>query len=226
MVKNCSTLPLLLTLLLVVLSPTPAAGDGETALTPEGGVEEKICVKMKDVFKMPGRMEIHGRPRALPNLGGCTQIKLNAMRLGWEEMEELAAQGLETNVMLHTLILEDNEITSKGAEILAKALEKNTALRQLDLSHNHKGKITNEGAIALAHMLRHNTALKEMDLAWNYIKVEGGTALADALRVNKVLEVMTIDHNPLHAGVDALREVGNLDHHARWTRRDDAHDEL
>ena len=201
--------------LLVIVAAMAGNADGQTLSAPS-----KVCTKMKDVFSMPKRTEIHGRPRALPNLGGCTEIRLEAMRLGWEEMEELVAQGLETNPSLVKLILEDNEIGSKGAALLAGALARNTVLRHLDLSHNHKAKITNEGAIALAEMLKVNAALTELDLAWNYIKVDGGTAIADALRINKVLEVLTMDHNPLHAAQDALREVGNFDHHARWTRRD------
>ena len=206
----------------LLITATVCTACGQTLSPPS-----KVCTQMKDVFLMPKRTEIHGRPRALPNLGGCTEIRLEAMRLGWEEMEELVAQGLEKNPLLEKLILEDNEIGSKGAALLAGALAKNTVLRHLDLSHNHKAKITNEGAAALAEMLKVNTALTELDLAWNYIKVDGGTALADALRVNSVLEVLTMDHNPLHAAQDALREVGNFDHHARWTRRDGAlNDEL
>ena len=123
----------------LLITATVCTACGQTLSPPS-----KVCTQMKDVFLMPKRTEIHGRPRALPNLGGCTEIRLEAMRLGWEEME-------------------DNEIGSKGAALLAGALAKNTVLRHLDLSHNHKAKITNEGAAALAEMLKVNTALTSVE---------------------------------------------------------------
>ena len=55
----------------------------------------------------------------------------------------------------------DNNIGDEGATAIAKALETNTTLSELDLYHNNIG---DEGATAIAKALETNTTLSKLDL--------------------------------------------------------------
>ena len=102
------------------------------------------------------------------------------------------AKMLQANTALKELDLSRNEIGDEGARELAKMLQANTALKELDLSGN---RIEDEGACELAKMLQANTALKELDLSGNGIGDEGACELAKMLQANTALKELDLSWN-------------------------------
>ncbi|CAF4500995.1 unnamed protein product, partial [Rotaria socialis] len=101
-----------------------------------------------------------------------------------------------------------NAIPVKGAQHLADALRKNTALTTLDLGGH---KIGGEGAQHLADALLNNTTLTTLHLHCNDITHEGAQHLADTLRRNAALTTLNLRSNSVgDKGVqhlaDALRK--------------------
>ena len=78
--------------------------------------------------------------------------------------------------------------------VLAKALELNFTLTQLDLCCND---INDNGAINLARALETNRSLTFLSISTNFIGVEGATALGKALRIN-----LALSHLDLSYGAD------------------------
>lgn len=84
----------------------------------------------------------------------------------WEDAFATFCEGLAVNTTLQQLDLRNNQISHKGAEGLALALQGNTTLQQLDLRWNNIGLL---GGRALVNCLPSNRTLWRMDLAGNNI---------------------------------------------------------
>ena len=104
------------------------------------------------------------------------------------------AKMLQANAALKELDLSRNEIGDEGACELAKMLQANTALKELNLSGNRIG---DEGACELAKMLQANTALKELNLSRNGIGDEGACELAKMLQANTALKELGLSGNEI-----------------------------
>lgn len=63
--------------------------------------------------------------------------------------------------------MENNRIGNKGVALLAKALQENKSLVNLNLSRNE---INDDGAEAIASMLKINYGVQNLGLHWNMIK--------------------------------------------------------
>ena len=77
-----------------------------------------------------------------------------------------------------------DKIGDTGAAVLADLVERNTSLKELDLTNNNLGA---PGAAALANALTINKTLTKLDLTGSNIGVSGAVALADTLKVNRTL---------------------------------------
>ena len=116
-------------------------------------------------------------------------LSLSKNNIG-DEGAKAIAEALKSNLTLQYLSLEKNHICNAGAKAIAEALrEKNSALRQLWLSHN---KIADEGAIALAGALKYESKsiLQNLSIQHNLIRDEGAEAIADALKSNNTLQIL------------------------------------
>lgn len=82
-----------------------------------------------------------------------------------------------------------------GACVLARALQDNQTLRQLNLSWS---KLRAGGAAALADVLRHNTTLQVLDLSRNNVGDKGAQALAAAMPECS-LACLDLSHNNIRA---------------------------
>ncbi|KAL0225880.1 hypothetical protein P9112_013204 [Eukaryota sp. TZLM1-RC] len=83
-------------------------------------------------------------------------------------------------------------ITSEGASALARALESNSTLTELNLVCIN---ITDEGASALARALESNSSLTTLYLGDSNITSEGASALARALESNSTLTRLYLQRN-------------------------------
>jgi len=70
-------------------------------------------------------------------------------------------EALQSNVALHTLVLEHNGLSAEGGKAMAYALRTNHVLQNLDLGYNEIG---SEGGKAIAEALQANHTVKTLNL--------------------------------------------------------------
>jgi Ran GTPase-activating protein (RanGAP) involved in mRNA processing and transport len=93
------------------------------------------------------------------------------------------------------LLLENNEITSEGALIIANALNSNNNLQELMLFHNH---LTDVGVKHLSNALSmNNVTLKTFGLGSNHITGTGIRHLTQMTRANQSLIVLGLVFNEI-----------------------------
>lgn len=113
-----------------------------------------------------------------------------------------------------------NNLGSKGAEVLARALlSPGSTLQDLDLAANDLGFV---GARTVASALANNVALRELDLSENLIGEDGARSLWEALMSNNgacKLKILCLQANRIGASGDhacflaeSLRVNRNLQH--------------
>jgi Ran GTPase-activating protein (RanGAP) involved in mRNA processing and transport len=101
------------------------------------------------------------------------------------------------------LRLEKNDISAKGATVLASVLFNNTTLTELYLSKN---RICDMGVHALVQVLSiNNSTLKSLNLHSNNITDEGAEYLAEMLKTNKTITLLGLGFNEIgDHGVELL----------------------
>jgi Ran GTPase-activating protein (RanGAP) involved in mRNA processing and transport len=102
------------------------------------------------------------------------------------------ARGLECNVNLSRLYLEDNDLGDSGTSAIAAALQGNTTLQRLALNGN---RISLAGATALAATLRGRACLQVLQLGRNSFDEASVAVLAEALKTNTTLARLGLDSN-------------------------------
>ena len=108
----------------------------------------------------------------------CTELSLNSNNIT-QRGALILADGLRKNKTLVSLKLNGNQLSDKGVSAIAKILEAaNQTLETLDLGSND---ITDQGAIDLGAMLKTNTTLTNLDLSMNRLGERGVRYLANAL---------------------------------------------
>ncbi|XP_004639523.2 leucine-rich repeat-containing protein 45 [Octodon degus] len=100
----------------------------------------------------------------------------------WEEAFTTFCRGLAVNSTLRHLDLRNNQISHKGAEELALALQGNTTLQQLDLRWNNIGLL---GGRSLVNCLPSNRTLWRLDLAGNSVPGDVLRAVEQAMDHNQ-----------------------------------------
>ena len=112
------------------------------------------------------------------------------------------ARALEANTTLTQLDLGRNSIGDEGATQVARALKANSTLTQLHLAENGIGA---GGAMQVARALEANTTLMQLNLAVNGIGDEGATQVARALEANTTLMELDLGGNRISAA--CVREL-------------------
>ncbi|KAM9842538.1 protein phosphatase 1 regulatory subunit 37 [Aulostomus maculatus] len=150
----------------------------------------------------------------------CLQLlELSNNAVADDGLEELCDGLRRQTAGLNVLLLRNNQITAKGMVHLAKALPSLTVLQVLDLGENHVGNkgvqvireplmmngsllqlglahasITCEGAVALAEFLAESHQIQRLDIRQNHVRTGGLMALCLALRINRSLASLDLDH--------------------------------
>lgn len=107
---------------------------------------------------------------------------------------------------LKTLSLDYNEITDKGALMIAQFLKEDKTLEVLRLKSNA---LTGAGAGAIAKALLVNERLESLDLSGNVIGDEGGMELARMLQVRNAFFLEVIISEP-HDGLQVNSALQKL----------------
>ena len=98
------------------------------------------------------------------------------------------ADMLATNKSLTKLVISGCRIQGEGAVCLAKAMEKNSTVRELCICSS----IGSEGIVAFACMLNKNQCLKRLELNDDSVGVEGALELIESLKHNTTLEKLEL----------------------------------
>ena len=94
---------------------------------------------------------------------------------------------------------------------IGDALMVNRSLQVLDLHGNP----ISAGVVHIAESLKHNHSLQEINLSNCNISEKGGKAIGNALMVNRSLQVLDLQGNPISAGVVHIAESLNCNHSLR-----------
>ena len=136
----------------------------------------------------------------LQNNTTLLELDLSSNEIGYKGIKLLAMKGLEKNITLKTLNLNNNLIGSFaiedsrhcGVQWLAGFLRTRNTLTTLNLDSND---ISCSGANKLAYALRNNTTLLKLSLVDNIIGLDGAMAFLKALRINNTLKLIDLSDN-------------------------------
>ena len=160
----------------------------------ENSIEEKRCKAIGDALVVDMSVEV---------LDEChNPISAGAIHV---------AGSLKHNHSLLKLNLRNCDISEKGGKAIGDALMVNRSLQVLDLHGNP----ISAGVVHIAESLKHNHSLQEINLSNCNISEKGGKAIGDALMVNRSLQVLDLQGNPISAGVVHIAESLNCNHSLR-----------
>ena len=140
-----------------------------------------------------------------PELVSCTNIVrlcLANSRLG-DEGGKAIAKGLQENFSVRELDLSGNMLGENAISSIGKMLNKNQTLKKLNLSRND---LTDQDVEVLLNFLSRKNVLKDLDLSNNILCDQFAKQMSGVLEKNVVLENLSISSNQLEAtGLQALR---------------------
>ena len=116
---------------------------------------------------------------------------------------------------LSRLLLEGIKLQDKGAMILAKALSRNMALKELNIS---RCSIQDAGGASLFLALSQGF-LVNLDISWNQLGVESAKSLCASLSENGSLQKLNLSHNGF-SDLDASIILKGLALHGSWRNVD------
>ncbi|GBG29244.1 Leucine-rich repeat and IQ domain-containing protein 1 [Hondaea fermentalgiana] len=132
---------------------------------------------------------------------GLVALRLAGNLLGSRGAVVLA-KALEENTSVRVLDLSDNRIGPQGAEALARAVENNKTLRELELRCNRAG---TTGVQAFAACISSQTSrLRRLNFAFNGVEFEASATLAPLLAASKLLYLGLADNFLSPEGVQLL----------------------
>eukprot|EP00574_Skeletonema_japonicum_P001287 CAMPEP_0201741184 /NCGR_PEP_ID=MMETSP0593-20130828/46684_1 /ASSEMBLY_ACC=CAM_ASM_000672 /TAXON_ID=267983 /ORGANISM="Skeletonema japonicum, Strain CCMP2506" /LENGTH=750 /DNA_ID=CAMNT_0048235513 /DNA_START=170 /DNA_END=2419 /DNA_ORIENTATION=- len=123
---------------------------------------KSLCLHSNDL-QLPGI--IGNTKKMTKSFCRLTRLDLSHNKLPLTGAKLMASflESTECNLLI-TLIMSNNHLTSKGANVLLPALKKNTTLQQLDLSRNW---LNDQCCPAVIDMLQNNSTLIKFDLTGN-----------------------------------------------------------
>ena len=186
-------------------------------------------------LQQQGKLMPTATPLPLPK--GCEvdyyfgEVDCDGAQIGDQGVKELAKL-LMIGEDFCAFDLQENNITSLGANILSEAMQNNTSLIRLDLTMNDIGdagarglgkglkntvlqtlfladnNIADRGAQELGEGLKNNFSLQVLGLSSNVIDDVGAQGLSEGLKSNTVLQELYLDYNQIgDAGAQGLGEA-------------------
>uniref|UniRef100_A0A7S3PEE6 Roc domain-containing protein n=1 Tax=Aplanochytrium stocchinoi TaxID=215587 RepID=A0A7S3PEE6_9STRA len=117
-------------------------------------------------------------------------LSLNGNNLG--EHVLTLAKALEKNTSLRFLEVRNNKISDNGAKAIANSLKTCNNLIFLNLSGNE---ISNDGVFEIGQSLEYNSTLTKLSLHHNRIEKEGALSLMRCIEKNKMVTALDISDN-------------------------------
>ncbi|KAK1732513.1 leucine-rich repeat protein [Skeletonema marinoi] len=122
---------------------------------------ESLCLH-SNKLQLPGI--IRNTKKITKSLSRLTRLDLSHNSLPLTGAKMMASFLESAKCKLITLVMSNNHLTTKGANVLLPTLKKNTTLQELDLSRNW---LTDQCVPAVVDMLRNNSTLLTFDLTGN-----------------------------------------------------------
>jgi Ran GTPase-activating protein (RanGAP) involved in mRNA processing and transport len=122
---------------------------------------QKLCLHSNNL-QLPAI--IRNTKKITKSLCRLTHLDLSFNKLPLAGAKAMATFLDEADCNLVSLIMSNNHLTTKGANVLLPALKKNTSLQHLDLSHNW---LSDKCAPTVIDLLKHNSTLLTFDLSGN-----------------------------------------------------------
>ncbi len=194
------------------------AGDGGTVtlLTALTDMNQLHSLKMRNIaIGCDDVMALS--PLLQPSSGSLKELHIGSERMPWEAVDLMVEKVLSPS-SLENLKISDADLTSCSFALLednhnlielvlfqctldnevvssiAKALHRNTTLRELRLEDYFSRSPVDDGVIALSRMLRNNRSLKRMEVIMAGVGREAVRALVGALQDNQTLEDSELYH--------------------------------
>ena len=149
------------------------------------GISEKGCKAIGDALMVNRSLQV-------------LDLSSNAISAGVVHI----AESLKHNHSLLEINLGYCGISEEGCKAIGDALMVNRSLQVLDLH----GNAISRGVVHIAESLKHNHSLLEINLSFCGISEEGGKAIGDALMVNRSLQVLDLEYNPISTVVVHIAE--------------------
>ena len=131
-------------------------------------------------------------------------IGVNRANLMVDDGMNAFSEALDNNSSLQILNVSHNFICDDGLKVLAKSLHTNNSLQVLDISQNFIG---DDGVKDLAEALHENETLKELIIGSNQIGKQGAYTLAEAMKVTQSIHKLKLCSNNIRdSGVTAFAE--------------------
>jgi hypothetical protein len=135
----------------------------------------------------------------MPNI---TRLDISSQQ--WEDMSINIIYILSIMKHLVKFDISKNNLCSQGTKSIAKALENNQVMTELNISGNLMGWTTTAGTvrdtggvIAICNAILTMTALTSLNILNNNLLADGGKALAEALKGNNVMQELNLSFNDL-----------------------------
>lgn len=168
------------------------------------GFQKNKTIRELNLFAKSGKKFLG----ALESNKVLTNLQIEGTHKEGNYLDHLAVKSLakilETNETLIELDLEGNKIGDEGALEIANVLKTNKTLKGLGLVYTGIG---DTGVAAIAEALKQNETLKALILHGNKITDAGIQEIAKALQTNKTLDLLFVPENTSDVGKQALCEA-------------------
>ena len=138
-------------------------------------------------------MNLDGFALPVKKLKGTDPVEtldLSRKNLGVDSLVVIASL-ISVNGGLTKLSLAVNRLGEEGTKAICKALEQNTTLKELDISHSEIG--GSAGAKDVAKMVGVNGGLTALNLSSNSLNDEGVNAVCEAIQSNKETKLASLN---------------------------------
>ena len=146
----------------------------------------ELTISKSGVHKTEGSSSKKRAVKEIPN----TEYRLN-----------FVFRCLVQNDTLPSVKLSKMEITSEYAKKVAKVIDRNLVLQDLDISHNLLG---DDGMLIICDSLKSNETLQILNISENKITCKGAKELADALEKCKLKKLIISDNDISITGIIAI----------------------
>jgi Ran GTPase-activating protein (RanGAP) involved in mRNA processing and transport len=129
-----------------------------------------------------------------------SHLNISENRLTSESISQFCIYLTQSSFKLHSLNLDNCNLSDKSIQILVNSLLHFDKLREVVLSKNQ---IQDEGAFFLSSYLFYTETLESLDLSWNKIRGVGGKEICKSLGDNNSLKYLNLSWNSLGSPAEA-----------------------
>lgn len=127
---------------------------------------------------------------------------------------------LDRNIILSSLILNNNMLRGKQAEKIIRAINKVQSLQHLSLAHNFLGQKHNSNqppVCLLTSLLIGSNYIQHLDVSYNQVDAQSLYCLCFALSMSQSISYVSVEANPIGlVGIRLLMNANNTNPHTEF----------